>query len=192
MEIPKSNCIKCRRLLWDKAPRVLPKKGNKCTCVYCGEVMEFDKELRLIKAKIMKPTKKVEQPSMLEVAHEMAKGLHEANVIDATTMLIFDALCLPTVKEFLPKEIKRDQNNEVNCMQYPIFIHKDKDSDYGVIVPDLEGCYSAGSSIEEAIENSHEAFECHLEGLLQDNDIDGWMEKLNITEADFVKMASWS
>lgn len=28
-------------------------------------------------------------------------------------------------------------------MQYPIFIHKDKDSDYGVIVPDLPGCFSA-------------------------------------------------
>lgn len=55
-------------------------------------------------------------------------------------------------------------------MQYPIFIHKDKDTDYGVIVPDLEGCFSAGSSIEEAIENAHEAIECHLEGLLLDNE----------------------
>lgn len=51
-------------------------------------------------------------------------------------------------------------------MQYPIFIHKDPSSDYGVIVPDLPGCFSAGSSIEEAIENAHEAIECHLEGLI--------------------------
>lgn len=55
-------------------------------------------------------------------------------------------------------------------MQYPIFIHKDKDSDYGVIVPDLPGCFSAGSTIEDAIKNAHEAVECHLEGLLLDND----------------------
>ncbi|MBY0544491.1 MAG: type II toxin-antitoxin system HicB family antitoxin [Gammaproteobacteria bacterium] len=55
-------------------------------------------------------------------------------------------------------------------MQYPIFIHKDVNSDYGVIVPDLPGCFSAGSSIEEAIENAHEAIECHLEGLLLDNE----------------------
>jgi predicted RNase H-like HicB family nuclease len=55
-------------------------------------------------------------------------------------------------------------------MQYPIIIHKDENSDYGVIVPDLPGCFSAGSTIEEAIHNAHEAIECHLEGLLVDND----------------------
>ena len=55
-------------------------------------------------------------------------------------------------------------------MQYPIFIHKDADSDYGVTVPDLPGCFSAGSTIEEAIENSQEAIECHLEGLLLDDE----------------------
>jgi predicted RNase H-like HicB family nuclease len=55
-------------------------------------------------------------------------------------------------------------------MQYPIFIHKDENSDYGVIVPDLPGCFSVGDSIEDAIQNAHEAIECHLEGLLLDNE----------------------
>jgi predicted RNase H-like HicB family nuclease len=55
-------------------------------------------------------------------------------------------------------------------MQYPILIHKDKNSDYGVSVPDLPGCFSAGSTIEEAVKNAHEAIECHLEGLLLDNE----------------------
>jgi predicted RNase H-like HicB family nuclease len=55
-------------------------------------------------------------------------------------------------------------------MQYPIFIHKDENSAYGVIVPDLPGCYSAGDTIEEAIQNTHEAIECHIEGLLLDNE----------------------
>jgi len=55
-------------------------------------------------------------------------------------------------------------------MQYLVFIHKDHDSDYGVIVPDLPGCYSAGSTVEDAIQNAHEAIECHLEGLLLDGD----------------------
>lgn len=55
-------------------------------------------------------------------------------------------------------------------MQYPIFIHKDENSAYGVIVPDLPGCYSAGDTIEDAIHNTHEAIECHLEGLLSDNE----------------------
>lgn len=55
-------------------------------------------------------------------------------------------------------------------MQYPIFIHKDENSAYGVIVPDLPGCFSAGDTIEEAIHNSHEAIECHIEGLLLSNE----------------------
>jgi predicted RNase H-like HicB family nuclease len=55
-------------------------------------------------------------------------------------------------------------------MQYPIFIHKDETSDFGVIVPDLPGCFSAGSTIEEGIKNTHEASECHLEGLLMANE----------------------
>lgn len=55
-------------------------------------------------------------------------------------------------------------------MQYPIVIHKDQNSDYGVIVPDLPGCYSAGSTIDEARENAVEAIECHIEGLLIDGE----------------------
>ena len=53
-------------------------------------------------------------------------------------------------------------------MHYPIVIHKDKDSDYGVIVPDIKGCFSAGSSYEEALVNVRESIECHVEGLLMD------------------------
>lgn len=51
-------------------------------------------------------------------------------------------------------------------MRYPIVIHKDKNSDYGVIVPDLPGCFSAGETMDEAIEMAHEAVECHIEGML--------------------------
>ncbi|MGA0846442.1 MAG: type II toxin-antitoxin system HicB family antitoxin [Luteolibacter sp.] len=32
-------------------------------------------------------------------------------------------------------------------MRYP-FIHKDRDSDYGVTVPDLPGCFSAGDTAD--------------------------------------------
>jgi predicted RNase H-like HicB family nuclease len=55
-------------------------------------------------------------------------------------------------------------------MKYPILLHKDKDSDYGVTFPDIPGCFSAGESIEEAIEMAHEAAECHIEGLLLDTE----------------------
>ncbi|MGD8631311.1 MAG: type II toxin-antitoxin system HicB family antitoxin [Gammaproteobacteria bacterium] len=55
-------------------------------------------------------------------------------------------------------------------MRYPVVIHKDKSSDYGVTVPDLPGCFSAGDTMEEALTNAVEAIECHLEGLLLDGD----------------------
>ena len=55
-------------------------------------------------------------------------------------------------------------------MKYPIFIEKDEDSDYGVTVPDLPGCFSAGTTLEEAIVNAEQAILTHLEGLMLDND----------------------
>ncbi|MDH3527339.1 MAG: type II toxin-antitoxin system HicB family antitoxin [Gammaproteobacteria bacterium] len=55
-------------------------------------------------------------------------------------------------------------------MHYPVVIHKDKTSDYGVTVPDLPGCFSAGSTMEETLTNVVEAIECHLEGMLFDGD----------------------
>jgi predicted RNase H-like HicB family nuclease len=42
-------------------------------------------------------------------------------------------------------------------MKFSVAIHKDKDSDYGVIFPDLPGCFSAGDTIEEALANAQEA-----------------------------------
>lgn len=55
-------------------------------------------------------------------------------------------------------------------MRYPIVIHKDSDSDYGVSVPDLPGCFSAGATLDDALINAREAIECHLEGLLIDGE----------------------
>ncbi|MBE9077504.1 type II toxin-antitoxin system HicB family antitoxin [Romeria aff. gracilis LEGE 07310] len=55
-------------------------------------------------------------------------------------------------------------------MRYPIVIHKDSDSDYGVTVPDLPGCFSAGDSIEDVVACAIEAIECHIEGLLIDGE----------------------
>lgn len=55
-------------------------------------------------------------------------------------------------------------------MRYPVVIHKDPDSDYGVTVPDLPGCFSAGETMEDALTQAVEGIECHLEGLLLDNE----------------------
>lgn len=53
-------------------------------------------------------------------------------------------------------------------MNYPVVIHKDKGSDYGVTVPDLPGCFTAGSTMDEALAMAREAIELHLEGLIED------------------------
>ncbi len=55
-------------------------------------------------------------------------------------------------------------------MRYPVVLHKDLDSDYGVTVPDLPGCFSAGETIDEALAEVVEAIECHIEGLLIDGE----------------------
>ena len=55
-------------------------------------------------------------------------------------------------------------------MRFPIVIHKDSDSDYGVTIPDMPGCFSAGATTDEALSNAIEAIECHIEGLMLDGE----------------------
>ena len=54
-------------------------------------------------------------------------------------------------------------------MRYPIAIETgDSKHAFGVVVPDLPGCFSAGDTLDEAITNAREAILLHLEGLLDD------------------------
>lgn len=54
-------------------------------------------------------------------------------------------------------------------MRYAIAIEAgNKRKAYGVVVPDLTGCFSAGDTLEEALVNAQEAILLHLEGLLDD------------------------
>ena len=50
--------------------------------------------------------------TMTEVAHETVKGLHNIGLVDQMTMHEFDALCLPKIKEFGPKKIKKIRTRE--------------------------------------------------------------------------------
>jgi predicted RNase H-like HicB family nuclease len=55
-------------------------------------------------------------------------------------------------------------------MRYPIAIEPgDASHAYGVIVPDLPGCFSAGDTLDEAIDNTKEAIELCLEDVLDNN-----------------------
>jgi predicted RNase H-like HicB family nuclease len=49
-------------------------------------------------------------------------------------------------------------------------IHKDPDSDYGVSFPDLPGCITAGTTLDEARAMAAEALALHLKGLAEDGE----------------------
>ena len=56
-------------------------------------------------------------------------------------------------------------------MRFAVVIHKDEGSSYGVIVPDLPGCFSGGDTLDEAFANAEEAVLCHVEGLFMDGEL---------------------
>lgn len=54
-------------------------------------------------------------------------------------------------------------------MRYPIVIERGDDTHaFGVVVPDLPGCFSAGDTLEEAFDMAKEAVEGWLEVCLDD------------------------
>ncbi|MFC0708142.1 type II toxin-antitoxin system HicB family antitoxin [Azorhizophilus paspali] len=55
-------------------------------------------------------------------------------------------------------------------MKFPVVLHKDPDSDYGVTIPDVPGSFSAGATMDEALENTLEALALHFEGLVADGE----------------------
>lgn len=77
-------------------------------------------------------------------------------------------------------------------MLYPIAIEPgDETHAFGVIVPDIPGCFSAGDTLEEAYANAKEAIKFHLEGLAEDGEeipmptsIDNHRQNPDFTEYD--------
>lgn len=53
-------------------------------------------------------------------------------------------------------------------MRFALALHTDDGVQYGVTVPDLPGCFSAGDSLDEAIEMAREAIDLHCEGSAED------------------------
>ena len=51
-------------------------------------------------------------------------------------------------------------------MNYPVAIESEKGRAFGIVVPDLPGCFSAGDSMDEALSNAREAILMHLEALI--------------------------
>ena len=58
-----------------------------------------------------------------------------------------------------------------NAMRYPIAIETGTDTQaFGVVVPDLPGCFSAGDTLDEAMDNAKEAIELWLEVAIDDSE----------------------
>jgi predicted RNase H-like HicB family nuclease len=53
---------------------------------------------------------------------------------------------------------------------YIALIHKDAGSDYGVSFPDLPGCATAGTTLDEARTFAAEALALHLLGIMEDGE----------------------
>lgn len=53
-------------------------------------------------------------------------------------------------------------------MKYSVAIHKEEGTAFGVSVPDVEGCFSYGDTLEEALINANKAISSHLEILAED------------------------
>ena len=55
-------------------------------------------------------------------------------------------------------------------MDYIAYLHKDRDSDFGVSFPDFPGCITAGKTLEEAHRMAAEALTLHIAGMVEDGD----------------------
>lgn len=53
-------------------------------------------------------------------------------------------------------------------MRFPVVLHTDDGVRFGVTVPDLPGCFSAGDTFDEALDSVVEAIDLHLEGIVED------------------------
>jgi predicted RNase H-like HicB family nuclease len=67
---------------------------------------------------------------------------------------------------------------------YPVIVHKDPDSDFGVTVPDLPGCFSAGTTLSEALTNTLEAISGHLECFTGDGEAIPEASELEVYSTD--------
>lgn len=48
-------------------------------------------------------------------------------------------------------------------MLFPVVVHKEGKSSFGVTIPDFPGCFTAGETFDEAIKSVQKAIECHLD-----------------------------
>src|SRR5271157_5214886 len=72
-------------------------------------------------------------------------------------------------------------------MEYIAYLHKDRDSDYGVSFPDFPGCITAGKTLDEASRMAAEALALHIQGMIEDGDAVPEPSKLDDIAKDAAK-----
>ena len=55
-------------------------------------------------------------------------------------------------------------------LKYPFILEQDEDGSYFIEYPDLPGCMTCGSTIEDALNMGNDAKKCWIESALNDND----------------------
>ena len=69
-------------------------------------------------------------------------------------------------------------------MDYIAYLHKDRDSDFGVSFPDFPGCVTAGKTLEEARRMAAEALALHVVGMIEDGELVPEPSNLDALEND--------
>ncbi|MFA6568961.1 MAG: type II toxin-antitoxin system HicB family antitoxin [Victivallales bacterium] len=59
-------------------------------------------------------------------------------------------------------------SREIIRKKYVAVVHKDRNSEYGVSFPDFPGCISAGKDLDEVFEMAQEAFQFHIDGMVEE------------------------
>jgi predicted RNase H-like HicB family nuclease len=68
------------------------------------------------------------------------------------------------------KSRRESSSDKGGNLEFIAYLHKDKNSDYGVSFPDFPGCITAGSTLEEARHMAVEALTLHIEGMREDGE----------------------
>src|SRR5580704_3238715 len=68
---------------------------------------------------IKSPKKKEKHSDILDTVHETAKSLYDSGLMNIATMHTFDVICLPTVRDLTPREIKQIRLKEK--LSQPVF-----------------------------------------------------------------------
>lgn len=59
----------------------------------------------------------------------------------------------------------------LNKMDYIAYLHKDRESDFGVSFPDFPGCVTAGTTLEEARRMASEALALHVAWMIEEGEV---------------------